>query len=152
MTLDPSNLTGAALLSIVGGIIAGVIVVLIEWGFRALYGWNQRRVAIKSVATFFRDWENYINSTEDVTTSDGRFTLNRGVQQFARHKDRLRTVRIVLDRWSKLLSAEQTQDIALLIGGHEGAVVSLIPNNKTPSQNFYDTFFRDARKIKWLKF
>ena len=151
MAWDP-NFTDTAILSIAGGIIAGIVVVLIEWWFRFLYGWNQRRNSVNAVGNFFRRWESDINSTDDLLTSDGRFSLPRDRLQFEKHKEYLRTVRILLDRWSKFLSGEQSENIALFLGRHEGAVIGIIPEGRIPSQDFHDAFFRTAREIKWLRF
>ena len=126
--------------------------ILLEWGFRSSYEWNQRRNAVNAVEDFFRKWANDINSTDELLTSDGRFTLSRDRLQFEKHKEYLRTVRILLDRWSKFLSGEQSEDIALFLARHEGAVIGIIPEGSYPSQNFYDVFFRTARAIEWLEF
>ena len=152
MDWDPAGFTYTAMLSIAGGIIAGIVVILLEWGFRSLYGRNQRRNAVNAVRDFFRRWESDINSTDELLTSDGRFTRPQGDVQFAKHREYLRAVRILLDRWSKYLSGEQSEDIALFLGRHEGAVIDIIPEGSFPSQNFYDTFFRTAKEIKWLEF
>ena len=85
-------------------------------------------------------------------TSDGRFTLPKNRLQYEKHKEFLRTVRILLDRWSKFLSDEQSEEIALLLVRHEGAVMGIIPEGQFPSQNFYDAFFLTAREMKWLEF
>ena len=152
MTWDSTDFVHTALLSIIGGIIAGVVVILLEWGFRYLYEWNQRRNAVNAVEDFFRRWENDINSTDETLTSDGRFTLPRSTQQFAKHRYYLSTVRILLDRWSKFLSAEQSEDIAMLLGKHEESEIGIVPEGNYPSQSSYDTFFRTAREIEWLEF
>ena len=152
MSWDPTNFTDTALLSITGGVIAGIVVILLEWSFRFLYGWRQRRSAIHAVREFFRRWEDDINSTEDMLTSDCRFSLPKTQLQYVKHKDFLRRVRILLDRWSKFLSEKQTEDVALLLGDHEGGTMSIIPEDSVPGQNFYDVFFRDARTIEWLEF
>ena len=107
MAWDPTDFIGTALFSIVGGVIAGIVVVLLEWGFRSVYLWNQRRNAVNAVGEYFRRWESDINSTDELLTSDGRFSLPRVRLQFEKHKEYLRTVRILLDRWSKFLSGEQ---------------------------------------------
>ena len=152
MTWDPTDFANIALLSVAGGVIAGIVVILLEWGFRSLYAWNQRRNAVNAVGDFFRRWEGDIDETEEIVTSDGRFTLPRSRLKFEKHREQLRTVRILLDRWSKFLSGEQSEEIALLLGRHEGAVMGIVPQGSFPSQNFYDAFFRTAREIKWLGF
>ena len=152
MTWNPTSFVGRHLLSIVGGIIAGIVVAALIWGFGALNSWNQERKAANAVGDFFREWENDINSTDKLLTSDGRFTLSKCELQFAKHKHYLGTVRIRLDRWSKSLSAEESEDIALLLDRHEGAAIKIIPEGSCPGQNFYDVFFINARTIEWLKF
>ena len=54
---------------IVGGIIAGVIVILIELGFRVLYEWNQRKRGAKDISRFFGEWEAAINTSVDLPAS-----------------------------------------------------------------------------------
>ena len=98
MTWDSTDLVHTALLSIIGGIIAGVVVILLELGFRSWFEWNQRRNAVNAVEEFFRRWENDINSTDVLLTSDGRATAPRNRLQFEKHRYHLRTVRILLDR------------------------------------------------------
>lgn len=117
-----------------------------------MYGWKQKRNAVRSVNDLFGRWESDISSTNELLTSDGRFQLPRDRLQFEKHKEYLRTVRILLDRWSKFLSGEQSEDVALFLARHEGAVVGIIPEGSIPGQNFYDSFFRQAREIKWLAF
>ena len=150
MAWDPTDFTETALLSIAGGIIAGIAVILMELGFRSLYGWKQKRNAVNAVNDLFRRWESDINSTEELVTGDGRFRLPRDRLQFEKHKEYLRTVRILLDRWSKFLSGEQSEDIALFLARHEGAAFGVIPEASIPSQNFYVSFFLQAREIKWI--
>ena len=152
MTWNPTSFVGRYLPFIVRTIIPGIVVAVLVWGFGALNSWNQERKAANAVGDFFREWENDINSTDELLTSDGRFTLSRCELQFVKHKHYLGTVRIRLDRWSKSLSAEQSEDIALLLDRHEGAVIEIIPEGSCPGQNFYDVFFSGARAIKWLKF
>ena len=48
---------------IVGGIIAGIFVILIEWGFRSFYEWRQRGKAIGFINELFSEWESKINHT-----------------------------------------------------------------------------------------
>ena len=64
--LGSTDFTDTAFLSIVGGIIAGIVVILLEWSFRFLYGWNQRRNAVNAVGDFFVRWEGDINSTDEL--------------------------------------------------------------------------------------
>lgn len=135
MTWDSTDFAHTALLPIVGGIIAGLVVILLQWGYTSLHEWNQRRNAVNAVEDFFRKWENDITSTDELLTSDGRFTLPRGRLQFEKHKEYLRTVHILLDRWSKFLSGEQSEDIALFLARHEGAQIGIIPEESYPSQN-----------------
>ena len=159
MRWNPTSFVGRYLLSKVGGIIPGIVVAIVATlvvaalvgGFDVLNSWNQGRKAVNAVGDFFREWENDVNSTDELLTSDGRLTLSRCELQFAKHKHYLGTVRTRLDRWSKSLSVEQSEGIALLLDRHERAAIKIIPEGSCPGQNFYDVFFSNARTIEWLK-
>ena len=137
---------------IVGGIIAGIIVILIEWGFRSLYERGQRRKAINGIGEFFGEWESRINSLAARNVPQIGTSYTREQIQFAFHQHFLRRSHITMDRWSKFLPEQQTEEMRQFISEHEGAEIGIIPAGKVMSQEMYNNFFRRAREIKWLKF
>ena len=137
---------------IVGGIIAGIVVIAIELGVRSLRQWHQRRTAIKVIGGFFREYESMINNADALNVPQlGNYYTKEQVQ-FVRLKDFLRQFPIRMNRWSKHLSEKQTEEITLYIVGYEGAVLGIIPQDRVSSQEIYNDFFRKAREIEWLKF
>ena len=129
-----------AALSVVGGVIAGIIVILIQ----SAWAWAQRRRAAKEVGAFFRTWETDVGRQGD------------DAWRLVVHKKHLRTVHILLDRWSKVLSAEQSKEIAEHIAQHEHSLFDLEGVGVNPDAKLQkiatDQFFRAARRIKWLSF
>ena len=152
MMWDPPNAYASFVLSIGGGVLAGFVVVALEWGWRYWYGWRQQRKAIRDLSTFFGEWESILNTADGFQDPASGITRSKQDVQFAMHKYRLWTVPIIMARWAKYISGEQTQEFNLLISNHENAVLSLVPASRVLSQNIYDMFFREARKVKWLKF
>ena len=137
---------------IVGGVIAGGIVVLIEWIFRLLYDWNQRRKGTKAIGRFFAEWEDAINSSADLPAGPNGQTVARDQIQFIKHKYYIRAVHFTISRWSRYLSDGQTQEINLFLFRHEHSEIGILPDNRIFNQEVYDRLFQRAREIKWLKF
>ena len=136
---------------IVGGIIVGVIVILIELGFRVLYEWNQRKRGAKDISRFFGKWEAAINTSADLPASPEGVVYPKGQIQFAQHKGYISLVPFTVSRWSKYLSDQQIKEIDLFIFGGEFEI-SILPPDSIFGQETYDRFFHRAREIKWLKF
>ena len=137
---------------IIGGIIAGVIVILIEWGFRVLYEWNQRYRGAKDISRFFGKWEDTINKSADLPASPEGVVYHKGEIQYVQHRYHIRAVHFTISRWSKYLSNQQIEEIDLFIFGHEHSEIGPLPPGRIFGQETYDGFFHRAREIKWLKF
>ena len=137
---------------ILGGILAGVIVILIEWGFRVLYEWNQRKRGTKVISRFFGEWQDAINTSADLPESPEGVVYTKGQIQIAQHRYYIRAVHFTISRWSKYLSDQQTEEIDLFIFRHEHSQIGILPPDRIFSQEVYDRFFDRAREIKWLKF
>ena len=126
--------------------------ILLEWGWRAFYGWNQKRKAVKELCAFFLEWETDINCTEPIPHPANGQELTKEVIQFVKHKYRLWRSQIVLSRWSKCLTDKQLEEVSVLLEGHQNSVIGILPEGRVMSQELYDRFFNEARKISWLKF
>ena len=129
---------------IVGGIIAGLIVILMEWIFRVLYGLNQRKRGIKDISEFFGGWEVAINGNPSLQEKPWVISDAAGKDPLYTHRTLIRVFDFTISRWSKYLSDQQIEEIYLRL--------IILPSDTIASQEFYDRFFREARKIKWLKF
>ncbi len=152
MNWNPPDPYASLILSIGGGVLAGIVVILLEWGWRGFYGWYQGRKAVKAVGTFFLEWETAINSVEPLDHPVRGDQISIEVLQFVKHKYYLWRSQIVLSRWAKQLSDEQIQEVSTLVAGHEHSVVGILPEGRVLPQQMYDRFFLDARSISWLKF
>ena len=129
---------------IVGGIIAGLIVILMEWIFRVLYGLNQRQRGFKDISKFFGGWEVAINGNPSLQEKPWVGLDPAAKDTLATHRTLIRAFDFTISRWSKYLSDQQIEEIYLRL--------IILPSDTIASQEFYDRFFREARKIKWLKF
>ena len=152
MTWNLPDPYASLVLSVGGGVLAGIVVILMEWGWRNFYGRWQRRKAIIGLSSFFRQWESTINSVESLTHPESGQHIAREDIQFAQHKNRPWTVPIMLSQESRHLSDKQAQEIALLLAGHVNAEVGILPTGRVLSQQMYDRFFSNVREISWLKF
>ena len=137
---------------VVGGIIAGTIVVAIELGFRIVFQKWQRRNAKKAIGAFFKQWKCTIDTAEALYHAPSGRNFSKEDIQFVRHRDFLRQFPIRLDRWSKFLSEEETEQIALYVTGHDNAYLRDLLPGRNLTQPIYDGFFSEAKNIKWLKF
>ena len=131
---------------VLGGILAGGIVIVIELSFRVLWGLNQRKRGIKDISKFFGGWEVVINGNPSLQENPwvGLNAAAKDPVQLATHRAAIRLFDFAIFRWSKYLSDQQLEEIYLLL--------VILPSDTIASQEFYDGFFREARKIKWLKF
>ena len=116
---------------ILGGIIAGGIVILIEWVFRILYGWNQRKRGTKVISRFFAEWEDAINTSTDLPESPSGITVAKDQIQFVKHRYYIRAVHFTISRWSKFLSDLQTEEINLFIFRHEHSEIGILPQDRS---------------------
>lgn len=150
MDWSPPDVYASFILSIGGGVLSGLAVVVLSWCGRLIQVHRERRTAIRELRLFFSEWEFLINTAESVNVSQIPFEAEKAQMQFIYHKNRLWTVPIILSRWSKCLSEQQVQEITLLIANHENAYIGIVPPDKVPNQWIYDNFFRELKKIKWL--
>ena len=146
------DISDTVVFPVVGGIIAGIIVVAIELGFRVILQCWQKRKAEKAMGEFFGGWEDKINDAKDLFHAPTGRNFTKSDMQFVHHREFLRQFPIRLNRWSKFLSEKQTEEITLHVIGHENAILIDLFPGKNLSQVIYDVFFSEAKKIKWLKF
>ena len=137
---------------IVGGVIAGIIVILVQWTFRAVNECRQRHNAENALREFFEEWEDTINGATALNGFPTGHSLTTEQLQYTYHKDYLRRADSLIVSWSRLLSEKQMAEINYLVQGHKGNLLDILPANKIPNQWLYDNFFRQAREISWLKF
>ncbi|MYC38095.1 MAG: hypothetical protein F4X66_14445 [Chloroflexi bacterium] len=155
MTWDPPDLWATIILSIPGGIVAGVLVLLGEVALRRGHERVQRGKAEKAIGRFFAEWESTINDTEEIPYHPSNPTggpIDRAVVQFAYHGDFLRRAPNLIARWSRYLTAEQVEELSNLLEGHQGAVIGILPQGRVLPTEQYARFFSEAREIGWLKF
>ena len=69
MTWDPRGLWASIILSLSGGIVAGILVLLGEILIRMEYDRRQRMKA-KAIGLFFEEWETTISGAEALNCSD----------------------------------------------------------------------------------
>lgn len=151
ITWNPPDLIASIILSIPGGVIAGLIVVAGEWLWRYCDARNRRRRTLREVALYFDTWESQIYELPEKSDEEDGIHPPREAFQFAIHKARIREFHISMDRWRAHLSEHQTEGVVQLVRGHE-ALVNIIPSGAQPDENLYRVFFKEARKISWLKF
>ena len=152
MAMNSFDVYSTVVFPILGGIIAGVIVILIEWGFRILHERSQRRRATKVISRFFAEWQDAINTSADLPENPSGVTASKDQIQFIKHRYYVRAVHFTISRWSKYLSDQQTEEINLFIFRHEHSEIGILPEKRIFGQEIYDRFFQRAREIKWLKF
>ena len=152
--MEPSSfdVLDTVVFPVVGGIIAGAIVVAMEWGFRVIFQMWQRGKAEKAIGLFFKEWECTVNTAEALSVPHAGRSYSKEDLQFVFHRDFLRQFPIRLGRWSKFLSEKETEQLALFVTGHEKAYLQDLLPGKNLTQAIYDGFFCDAKKIEWLKF
>ena len=150
--LSTFDFNDTVLFPVLGGIFAGIVVILIEWSFRSLHDCKQRKKAERSIGKFFGEWNSCINNAVELRDEQGVLNAPKIAVQFAIHKDFLRSFPIVVDRWSRFLTEQQTEEVRQFVRGHEGGIVGIIPSGKAPPEPIYSNFFRDSKEIKWLKF
>ena len=143
------------LLSIAGGILAGFIVVGIEWVGRYCYARRQQRNAIRELGNFFAAWESGINTAQELSTKlPGRtapLTASKDLVQRVHYNEQRNRFHILMSsRWSRHLSERQTSEIRELVAWNEW-VIEQLPWDFS-RQVIYDDFFQRVREITWLKF
>ena len=155
MTWDPPGLWASIVLSVSGGVVAGVLVLLGEVVLRRGYERVQRGKACKAITQFFVSWESTINDAEDIPyhpSNPSGGPIDRAVVQFAYHGDFLRRTPNLIARWSRYLTAEQVEELSNYLEGHQGAVIGILPQGRVLPTEQYARFFNEVRGIKWLDF
>ena len=152
MVWNPPDAYASFLLSVGGGVLAGIAVVAVELAWRFGLGWWQKKRALKALCAFWGEWEESINSATGVATPQPKFTISKEDVQFAKHKYHLWTVPILLSRWANHIPEKYVEDLSRLVTNHENAVMGIIPPGRVMSQDLYDAFFQRAREVTWLRF
>ena len=152
MTWDPPGLWASVILSVSGGIFAGVLVLLGEIAIRWELGRRQSSKAQRAIGVFFREWEKAINGAADIPPNPNFGAVPKAAVQFALHEDFLRRATNLIARWSRYLTAEQVEALSNLLEGHQGAHIGILPAGKVLAQFQYNSFFSQARGIEWLEF
>ena len=143
MTWDPPDLWATIILSIPGGVVAGILVLAGEVALRRGYERIQYRKAIRAIGQFFGRWESTINDAMDVPAYPDNPNLgpiSRASVQFALHGDFLRRAPNLIARWSRYLTAEQLEELSNYLEGHQGADIGILPSGRVLAQAQYDTF------------
>ena len=152
MTWDPPGLWASIILSISGGILAGVLVLVGEIVFRRGRDHRQRRKAERAIGVFFREWETAINSAVGVPPNPNFGAVPKAAVQFAQHEYFIRMAPNLIARWSKYLTTEQVEELSNHLEGHQGGHIGILPPGKVLAQFQYDQFFCQARAMPWLEF
>ena len=74
--------------SVIGGVLAGLIVIVMELLWRGVYGWIQRRKAVARLRRFFAEWGEQVAAAPEL---EGQDAPPVGFVKFALHKYHLRT-------------------------------------------------------------
>ena len=149
--MNSFDVNSTVIFPILGGVIAGFIVVVVEFVVRNCHSRWQQDKAINTLGNLFSKWESRINDAVELLDDQGRVYRNRGVVQILHHQYYLKRVPLALAAWSKNLSEKQTDELTTLIFEQE-QILSIVPKDKVLLQEVYDGFFRKAREIEWLKF
>ncbi|MYC37871.1 MAG: hypothetical protein F4X66_13310 [Chloroflexi bacterium] len=151
MSWDPPGLWASLILSVSGGIVAGVIVLAGEVVLRGRYERVQREKAERAICMFFRGWEKGLNvlHSERLDDSDEDFWLRT---MFLYHRVSLLEVQNLIARWSRYLAAEQVEELDNVLHLQGMITAAKVNAGGVWSKRMYDNFFLQARKIDWLNF
>ena len=151
MSWDPPGLWASLILSVSGGIVAGVIVLAGEVVLRRRYERVQREKAERAICMFFKDWEkmlNYFHSLR-LENSDEEPDLSL---MFFYHRVSLLEVQNLIARWSRYLAADQVEELDNVLHLQGMLTAAQVNAGGFWSKRAYDNFFRRARDIDWLNF
>ena len=152
MVWDPPGLWASVILSVTGGILAGLIVLAGEILIRRGYERVQRGKAERAICHFFRDWETTINEAADVPSGPGTLPKLKVFVQFEEHGGFLTRAVNLVERWQRYLTAEQVEVLSNHLERHQAVFDSISGEGRPLHQFHYDDYFRRAREIKWLDF
>ena len=152
MTWDPPGLWASLILSISGGVVAGLIVLAGEVAIRWDHNRRQRQKGIRAIAQLFKEWETTINGAAPIAAQGNVPSVPKANVQFAFHEHYLRRAPNLIARWSRFLSADQVREVNDHLEGHQGAVIGILPQRAVLPQTQYDQFFDTARAFDWLDF
>ena len=157
MTWDPPGLWATIILSILGGIVAGILVLVGEILIRRELDRRQRKRAERAIGQFFRWWQMLTRDPSETDSSESTSGTSWEQVRFLRvqfqiHEYCLMRVTNLIAAWSKYLTAKQVDELSTMIGEHQIQVIARLPEGQTPEQHQYDNFFQQARAIKWLDF
>ena len=144
--------TSTILLNIVGGFLAGIALLLVQFGWKFIDKRLNRRVAVRNLRKFLQVWEEETRKN----------AMNKEFQ-FVAHELRIRRINENIEIFRPYLSGGQSTDIAGLIRDHEEVIEArrrlvLERMDPRPPEHLlllradYEELFERARAIKWLKF
>ena len=152
MTWDPPGLWASLVLSISGGIVAGVLVLLGEIAIRWRYDHRQQKKGAKAIGLLFSEWETTINEAADIPSGLDTLPVPRANVQFGEHGEFMRRAANLIERWQRFLTAEQVEEISNHLEGHQAVIDLVALRGGLLQQIHYDDFFLRAREVKWLEF
>ena len=114
MTWEPPGLLASTLISILGGLAAGPLVLVVEAVIRRGIDRQQRKKAERAIGQFFGKWEKAIN---EATDGPERYFDGMPVH-FYFHRAFLRLAPDSIAAWSRYLTAEQVDKLSGLIQQH----------------------------------
>ena len=143
--------TSAILLNIVGGFLAGMALILLQFGWRFIDKRLNRRMAVRKIRKFLQVWEEETRKN----------AVNKEFQ-FVAHELRIRRMNENIEIFRPYLSGGQATDIAGLIRDHEELIEArrrlvLEQMDPRPPEHSllmpadYQEFFEQAKAIKWIK-
>ena len=156
MTWDPPGLWASLILSISGGIVAGVLVLLgeiaIRWRYDHRQQKRQQKKGAKAIGLLFSEWETTINEAADIPSGLGTLPVPRANVQFGENGEFMRRAANLIERWQRFLTAEQVEEISNHLEGHQAVIDLVAPRGGLLQQIHYDDLFLRAREVKWLEF
>ena len=155
MTWDPPGLWASLILSVLGGLAAGVLVLAGEVTIRRGIDRRQRRKAERAISRFFGEWQRTIYDAADMPADPNNPDLgpiSRPEVQFAEHRLLLLKAQNIIARWSRYLTAEQVEEVSNLVQLEELATGARRNEVEAPEQHVYEAFLQVARDIEWLDF
>ena len=152
MIWEPPGLWASVIISILGGMAAGVLVLIGEILYRLRRDRRERRKAEGAIGIFFREWETAINNVPVDPDRPDYFSYGKDYQQAGIHYDFLRRAPNLIARWSRDLTAAQVEELINLLKRHESDINFQLREIGEWGQYLYDPLFCRAREIKWLDF